>query len=278
MRRTDVLSRFSCQRLLGGCGALGAGLLAVFLGAGCGAPSELGPTGTLVQALCVPGDGGGDLGCTCSENSQCNDYDEDTRTLVCNVTGMATVGKCQDCLVATGRAIGCACTSDAVCATGSKCNGRTCQVLRQRGEYCLRDRDCGSDMSGAMTCLPTKSWCGPLENDYPCDFNSDCLSGKCSAGVCSTGGVGTVCGSDRDCKSPYVCSGISGTCIDKQDDGAACTRNAECKNQCNSFSGRCTLGDDGVRCTTANPDGDCMTGYDCVLCGAAYYCKAGGVC
>ena len=73
--------------------------------------------------------------------------------------------------------------------TGLVCNGRSCQPLRQRGEYCFRNSDCGSDMHGAMVCLPTKSWCGPLEGDYYCDFNSDCLSGRCLGGLCTPGGI-----------------------------------------------------------------------------------------
>ena len=257
--------------------ALGFGLL------GCGvsepASTELVPVQQLQQGLCTPMDGGGDLGCGCTLNSQCKGFDDDARLLVCDVPSGATVGKCLDCTAATMRPVGCACSTDMECATDTKCNGRTCQKLRERGEYCVRDSDCGSDMLGAMTCLPTKSWCGPLPDDYYCDFGSDCISGVCSLGICTSGELGTVCSSDAGCKDPLICNTVTGYCSDKLADGKPCRRNAECTNQCNSFSGVCTLGASGTICTTANKDGDCAMGLTCTDCGGSFTCRApGGPC
>lgn len=262
---------------------LATGALAI----GCGAPVDadaLGgdsgrEPGQLQRAVCVPGDAGGDLGCGCSLNDQCTGFDDETRALVCDVPAMGG-GKCTDCLaLAAGagtRPVGCACTADGDCATGLVCNGRTCQKLRSRGEFCVRDTDCGSDMLGAMGCLPTKSWCGPLENDYPCDFGSDCLSGNCSLGVCTSGAAGTSCGVDADCTAPLVCNSVYGACMDKQPDGKPCLRNGDCQNQCNSFSGTCQLGASGTICTTKNPDGDCAPGLTCTDCGTSFTCRAPG--
>jgi len=266
-------------RLLVGVVALSAALL----GGGCGATDGL-PTASLQQGLCTAGDGGGDLGCGCTLNSQCNSFDNDTRLIVCDVPTGGTVGVCLDCTAkgAGMRPVGCACSADGDCSTGLKCNGRTCQPLRQRGEYCIRDTDCGSDMLGSMTCLPTKSWCGPLEGGRYCDFNTDCISGHCTLGYCTPGGGGAFCATDADCASPRVCSSITGLCIDKQADGARCSRTVECVNQCNSFSGICLLGGNGVICTLSNPDGvdaDCTTGYKCTDCGGSYTCRVpGGPC
>ena len=141
----------------------------------------------------------------------------------------------------TARPTGCACNVDANCATGLVCNGRTCQALRKRGEFCVRDTDCGSDATGAMVCLPSKNWCGPLAVGSFCDdFNLDCLSGICSLGKCSTGkAVSQV--RRQNCKAGLVCNTVAGTCGAKLADGQPCLRNVECQNQCNSFSGTCKL-------------------------------------
>lgn len=257
-------------------------LLGLLLGGtlvGCGAPAEPeegAAVGQIGQAVCVPGDGGGDLGCGCTLNDQCTGFDDDTRTLVCDVPAMGA-GKCTDCLALVSRPVGCACSVDSDCAMGLVCNGRTCQALRSRGEFCVRDTDCGSDMKGTMGCLPTKSWCGPLEDDYPCDFGSDCLSGNCSLGVCTSGGTGTSCAVDADCAAPLICNTVFGVCMDKQPDGKLCFRNAECQNQCNSFSGQCLLGKSGTICTTKNPDGDCDMGLTCTDCGMmTFTCRMPG--
>lgn len=274
-RMTDSFSKFRALAAL-----LGLGLL---LAVGCGATDGL-PTASVQEKLCTAGDAGGDLGCGCTLNDQCNNFDNDTRLIVCDVPAGGMTGTCLDCTAkaAGARPVGCACVADSDCSTGLKCNGRTCQPLRVRGEYCVRDTDCGSDMLGSMTCLPTKSWCGPLEGGHYCDFNTDCLSGHCTLGYCTPGGSGAFCSSDTDCASPTVCSKVTGTCIDKQPDGKPCARNAECQNQCNSFSGICLLGGNGVICTLGNPDGpdaDCTTGYVCTDCGGSRTCRVpGGPC
>jgi hypothetical protein len=178
------------------------------------------------------------------------------------------------------RPVGCFCAANSDCQSPLFCDVSTCQALRVRGEFCLLDDECGTDAMGAMSCLPTKHWCGPLADGTFCDFNSDCISGVCNGqGQCTSGQAGFACTKDADCVSPLVCSLISFTCISPQADGAQCTRNAECINQCNSFSGLCTLGTNGVICTMSNPDGDCASGYDCTLCGTTYTCRPpGGPC
>lgn len=257
---------------------VGAGLFAV----ACGLPPTEAtiPTEARTQAVCLPGDGGGSPGCACSLNAQCAGHDEDTRLVVCDVPPGAMLGKCLSCTAtSTMRPVGCACTTNSECATGLACNGRTCQALRSRGEYCFRDSDCGSDPLGTLRCLPTKSWCGPLEGDFYCDFNSDCLSGRCVAGACTPGGVEGPCMMDSDCKMGLLCSKIYSRCMEKQPDGKPCARNVECQNQCNSVSGICLLGKNGVLCSMSNPDGDCQTGFSCTDCGGTYTCRVpGGPC
>ncbi len=265
----------------GGLGVVALGLVGIL--AGCGSPPEYGARMSQQELACLPG-GGGDLGCSCTLNSQCSNFDDDTRLIVCNVASGATSGSCFDCLAAAAgtRPVGCACTSDSDCDSSLKCNGRTCQPLRQRGEYCFHDSDCGSDMSGSMTCLPTKSWCGPLAGGHYCDYNTDCLSGRCYAGLCTPGSRGAPCASDSDCTAPQVCGEIQKICISPQPDGQPCMRNVECINQCNSFSGVCLLGQNGVICTLMNhagPNGDCESGLDCTDCGGSYTCRPpGGPC
>lgn len=244
--------------------------------AGCGvSESDL---GELRQAACVPSDKGGDLGCSCTLNEQCVGHDAETRLLVCDVVS-GSVGKCSDCLAFAARPVGCACTADADCATSLKCNGRTCQPLRKRGEFCLRDTDCGSDATGNMVCLPSKNWCGPLPIGAFCDFNLDCLGGICAVGKCSTGESGQSCSVDRNCKAGLVCNTVVGLCGDKIADGQPCRRNVECNSRCNSFSGTCSPGSAGTVCTDANPDGDCATGLSCLDCGGGgKTCRLGTSC
>ncbi|MCS6914201.1 MAG: hypothetical protein RMK29_12875 [Myxococcales bacterium] len=256
-------------------------LVLLYLGGCSPAPGEEGAGQAL--HMCLPGNGGGDLGCACTDNPQCFGFDEDTRLIICDVPAGAMVGACLDCLSVAQRPVGCACSSDMDCAMGLRCNGRTCQSLRARGEFCLFDADCGSDMMGPLRCLPTKSYCGPGPDGYFCDFDDDCLSNNCNdAGICSSGAVGDDCFADADCKGGTVCSFVTYKCINPQPDGAPCTRNRECQNQCNSFSGVCLLGTEGQRCTTMNsegPDADCMMGLVCVDCGGPRTCRpAGGPC
>ncbi len=253
----------------------------VGMGAGCAGAPDNGAVGTRQSALCNPGNTGGDLGCGCTLNEQCNNFDNDTRLIVCDVPDGAAAGTCLDCTAGAAHPVGCACAADAECATGLYCDVRSCQKLRVvRGDFCLLDSECGMDILGQMTCLPTKHWCGPLPDGSFCDFNSDCLSLTCNGlGVCSSGGSGFTCTKDADCKSPLVCSLVTFQCITPQADGAECTRNAECVNQCNSFSGQCLMGGFGTICTLSNPDSDCSTGFDCTMCGPTYTCRVpGGPC
>ncbi len=256
---------------------------------GCGAADRDWPVTaatpfSLAAMTCNPDNKGGDLGCACTLNAQCNQFDDDTRLLVCDVPSGSSVGVCLDCLAQAPktRPIGCACTDDSDCHSGLVCNGRSCQPLRQRGEYCFHDSDCDSVMGVSMTCLPTKSWCGPLGGGTYCDFNSDCLSGRCQAGLCSPSGPGAKCASDADCLAPQVCNQVLKHCVDPQPDGQPCARNVECQNQCNSFSGICLLGHNGVICTlrnSAGPNGDCEPGLLCTDCGGSYTCRLpGGPC
>lgn len=246
-------------------------VLLLVQGAGCSAQVDT-PSASHRQALCTANNGGGDLNCPCTDNDQCNGADNDTRNVICNVADGAMVGACFDCLALGGRPVGCVCDADTDCASPAKCNGRTCQTLRARGEFCLFDSDCGSDAMGAMTCLPTKHFCGPLDIDYFCDFSSDCLSGLCSGlGVCTAGVSNTGCTRDKDCTAPNLCSSITAQCVPPAVDGTACRRNAECQGgHCNSFSGLCQPGDEGTPCTqtlnAAGPDGDCATNQFCTNC------------
>lgn len=254
-----------------------AGLL--LLG-GCGAPPDA-ALGTRRQAVCNPNNSGGDLGCACTDNPQCTGFDDDTRLVICDVPSGMTVGACLNCTAVSPRPVGCVCDSDAECQAGLRCNGRTCQSPRNRGELCRVDSDCGTDAMGAMTCLPTKHLCGPLPDDYFCDFNTDCQSGNCNGvGVCTSGGMDVLCTRDAECAPPLVCSTINSRCIAPQADGGPCTRNAECVNQCNSFAGRCLEGTEGIQCTLngnlAGPNGDCVSGLLCTDCTGSFNCRPSG--
>jgi hypothetical protein len=249
-----------------------AALLVLLTSAGCGAVPEgaAGPVGARPQAVPIGG--------ACTDNTQCDAFDEDARLIICDVPAGMMAGTCVDCVAAATRPVGCACEIDGDCAAGTFCNGRTCQTKRTRGEFCLFDIDCGSDMSGAMRCLPTKSYCGPAVDGFFCDFDDDCLSNNCNdLGVCSSGAMGDDCAKDEDCKGTTICSFVTFKCVEPQADGTNCTRNKECQTRCNSFSGQCQDGTEGVACTSMNPDGDCAMGLLCTDCGGgAFTCRPMG--
>lgn len=251
----------------------GAAALLLLALSGCAATPEDGvaPVGARPQAVPIGG--------ACTDNSDCDAFDNDTRLIICDVPAGAMAGTCIDCLAASPRPVGCTCDTDGDCATGLRCSGgRTCQAPRARGEFCLFDADCGSDMVGAMRCLPTKSYCGPGPDGYFCDFDDDCVSNNCNGlGVCASGAAGDDCVDDTSCKGTTICSFVTYKCVEPQADGANCTRNKECQNQCNSFSGQCQLGSEGVACTTMNPGGDCSAGLLCTDCGGgAFTCRPMG--
>jgi hypothetical protein len=251
---------------------------------GCDAgPGGATPIAQKRQGLCAPGD----MTCACADNVECIGFDEDTRLIICNVPTGAMTGTCLDCTTVAAKPVGCACKVDADCGGGAKCNGRTCQTLRARGEFCVRDSDCGSDMVGAMRCLPTKLWCGPLLDGNFCDFDDDCVNGKCNElGLCTSGEAGDDCVDDTGCKPGLLCHSVTYKCILQKSlmDGEPCLRNQECVNQCNSFSGRCLLGSEGEACTTthnpAGANGDCdqsvMPALLCTNCGGAFTCRPPG--
>jgi hypothetical protein len=247
-------------------GALGVALL-VF--AGCGAsPEDPAPAKRRQQ---VP------IGGACTDNTDCDNFDDDTRLIICNVPAGMMAGVCYDCWAAAmNRPVGCFCSADAECAAPARCNGRTCQIPRARGEFCVHDTDCaGSDALGAIVCLPTKSYCGPGADGYFCDFDTDCVNNNCNdLGVCTSGMAGDDCTSDAKCKAPTnICYGITFKCIAPLPDGSLCTRDAECATSpCNSFSGQCMPGPAGTACTR---DGDCDMGLVCTDCGGgARTCRA----
>lgn len=266
-------------------------------GAGCSASDE-GSIGSLSQGLickpggnsvgmcqCNPGAAGGDLTCECTDNNQCNWHDFDTRLVICQVPTGGTIGTCVDCLAfaAGTRPEGCACNATTDCAGGLACNGRTCQVPRSRGEFCLFDADCGSDGFGAMTCDKTMHLCGRQLSDFYCNFSDDCLAGGkgCIRGVCASGGEGANCWKDADCSGGTVCSTAQLICMYPLFNGDYCVRNQECQaGVCNSVLYQCGVGDDGTWCSTANPGGanfDCAPGFTCLDCGdGARQCRPNG--
>ena len=64
--------------------SLSVTLLVLWVGCGVQDPGLL-SVDSRRQGLCMPGDTGGDFGCGCTLNSQCNHFDDDTRLVVCDV-------------------------------------------------------------------------------------------------------------------------------------------------------------------------------------------------
>jgi hypothetical protein len=177
------------------------------------------------------------------------------------------------------RPSGCACTVDGDCATGLKCNGRTCQALRKRGEFCVRDSDCGSDATGSMTCLPSKNWCGPLPIASFCDFNLDCLSGICSLGRCSTGDSGQPCHSIATARPDSSAIPSLGPAATSSPTASRAFATPSVKTSATALAAPASWAPPERSARPITLDGDCATGLSCVDCGGGVKtCRTGGLC
>lgn len=182
-----------------------------------------------------------------------------------------------------------------------------------KGEHCTANRDCYSYSSPQISnaCRGTNKYCYdqlPAANEQPkrgigriCNLNSQCLSGKCSNGICgkkrgetcanngqclsgdcfdrtqcdysnpTSSDPNDLCSDDTDCTTneEYKCSNFH-RCIkvtELRNYDAACTYNPEClSGNCNN--GKCAKSADGELCESIT---DCSSN----VCGAGKKCSSG---
>jgi hypothetical protein len=167
---------------------------------------------------------------SCSRDEQCQ------RGLFCDNQGYAAW------VCAAPRADGEFCTVDKQCATGScvdyVCGGPRCAGLgapcESSGEccegYCETYRVYSLDYH---TCLPQLS-----DGSY-CNYDRECVSGRCLDSRCASASCSERCSADADCCPGFYCStwtsyGPTWYCAAKLRGGDGCVSHSEC------LSNRCT--------------------------------------
>jgi hypothetical protein len=229
--------------------------------------------------LCDSKAGSTNTGSQCSSDSECASSacgrataDDDAVTVCC--TGAAT--KYGGFYYCDGMPSGATCWSDYQCDGNMICVGNfhgtkkgSCSSLREVGESCTIDSECGNDACGRPTaadgagkvCCPSGDTTRFGGFDY-----------------CTRMPEGATCWSDPQCDSNMVCKGNGGgtqrgTCFRRKAEGEACPseRNADCAGSAGCY--RTTRYGDYKCCSQQsycdwhNPG--CSTGY--------WYCASSGL-
>ncbi len=202
-------------------GTVSATTLDRTLGEPCLSPAECG-SGFCVEGVCC------DTDCTsscfaCSSNNK----------------GGGIPGRCEPVLAGLDPFDDC--TEDgSVCGVSGHCDGVGACAFGGLGTEC-----------GAGACLDD----GTTQLPSQCDGVGSCVAGQialCASGFsCVNGECPTRCVTDGDCRAGHFCDGT--TCRAERDDGASCSRRAECG------SGHCV---DGTCCAERcdGSCGECSTG------------------
>jgi hypothetical protein len=107
---------------------------------------------------------------------------------------------------AGGRGLGALCSTDAVCRSGV-CRAGLCAASCGDG-VCEGVENCGGDNLAVGECF---SDCGRCSNGSLCSAGTDCASGYCNVGICSSCSIfGLACTQDSQCCSGNCTTGIFG--------------------------------------------------------------------
>jgi hypothetical protein len=138
--------------------------------------------------------------------------------------------------------------SQGICGTGAGCP--LCEV----GTPCLVGAEC-------VTLRCSGGVCQPGQAGDTCDSNDDCVTNICSGGTCQPGGIGTPCVTDAECTAGE-CSGRSGGALTCGGPGSACNAGSDCTY------GNCGANDIcGGRFATCSTATVCSTGRRCTFLG-----------
>jgi hypothetical protein len=203
----------------------------------------------LIAAACgdddASSDAGSDAGDASADGSLCA---ADGLGCACTAddackSGTCVAGTCKAC--ARGEP-GCACMSNGSCSSGATCAKDMCEVCKPGNEGC----PCaGGGCSGGMTCLNdvcTKSSCEAGKLGCPCAAQSGDASCAddlfCDANktcrTCSNDVVGCPCGDNSTCRGGLTCD--SGHCKDKRTcrelvDAGLCAKHQRCDEDSDSI-------------------------------------------
>ena len=165
----------------------------------------------------------------CAESGSCSVTGDFCGPAVncCTPNSCVKLGSISRCLPFTCRSIGDICTNDNQCCSPFYCVNHQCAQSPQncliKGSPCSTSGSppcCSQVCSSQGTCVPLDG-CQPLYEI--CSADTDCCSGNCTAGRC-TSVTGTNCGQEGELCSNLPCCGTA-TCISA---GYGLTR---CSNQ-----------------------------------------------
>lgn len=104
---------------------------------------------------------------------------------------------------------------------------------------CSKDEKCRKEGDGHYYCTKVTK---RREIDESCNYDADCVSGKCSSNKCSGKGDGKECDFDNECENGYSCALVSGKnqCTKLLKSGATCTgTSAKCGYALTCYDGKC---------------------------------------
>ncbi len=207
-----------------------------------------------------PGDSSYNLGDSCDDDCDCDDYhrcinghcreDEQDFTKDCSTitpklkNGYAGCNKNADC-----ESNHCD-TSNGVCCASGNC--------------CVDDSNQCPDH---MACDTAKHMCREAVTGDRCRTNADCLSGdhcymvEGQIGKCVSGNNGSECHTAADCDSGYQCNSVTKKCFAGNNGSVGCYQNADCDGglHCRISTHTCYSGDD----TPCDSNDECDDGYYC---------------
>ncbi len=149
------------------------------------------------------------------------------------------------CYVERSRLDRTECEHDLHCVSGS-CNSEQKLCRSLPGASCDATVGCAPAPTGQrLACAKDTGICMPItgQDGGLCELASDCNSGHCVSGTCSSGSKGATCTGATDCGTG-VC--VFGSCRDGAE-GSPCQEPAHCKGG-SCIGGKCSSGQSGSNC------------------------------
>ena len=183
----------------------------------------------------------------------------------CRVRDGLTSGICIDNLCQHGNK-GARCNQDRDCKTGKCSHNKTCSDGGV-GSDCKFNKDCklSNNKTGFCNTHNGKNKCTEGKQGDECNDRNQCArmegfgEGKCIAYKCQTGGLGSACNINKDCKTGFLCNRLQNVCHEGKQ-GDTCKDKTDCIkgsfNEGKCIGGICHTGAVGSKC---NRTEDCVS-------------------